>query len=79
VALRTTPDCSAEPIHQALATHLVRPHPRRIETVKKGTFVELVYSGRIKPDGDGHALVRSLQACPGVVGVEVVFSESAAT
>ena len=78
VALRTTPDCPAGPIHQALATHLVRPHPRRIETVKKGTFVKLVYSGRIKPDGDGHALIRSLQACPGVVGVEVVFSESAA-
>ena len=78
VALRTTPDCPAGPIHQALATHLVRPHPRRIETVKKGTFVKLVYSGRIKPDGDGHALIRSLQECPGVVGVDVVFSESAA-
>jgi len=77
VAVRTTPDCPAEPIQQALATHLVLPRPRRIETVKKGTFVELVYSGRIKPDGDGHALVRSLQACPGVVGVELVFAEKA--
>jgi len=78
VALRTTLDCPAGPIQQALATHLVRPQPRRIETVKKGTFVELVYSGRIKPDGDGHALVRSLQTCPGVVGVDLVFAESAA-
>lgn len=49
-----------------------------METVKKGALVKLVYSGRIRPDGDGHALIRPLQDCPGVVGVEVVFSESAA-
>ena len=78
VALRTAPDSPTGPIEQALATHLDRPQPRRIETVKKGTLVELVYSGRIKREGEGHALVRSLQACPGVVGVDVVFAESAA-
>ncbi|RLS49298.1 MAG: DUF4956 domain-containing protein [Planctomycetota bacterium] len=78
VALRTTPDCPAGPIQQALATHLVRPHPRRIETVKKGTLVKLVYSGRIKPDTDGHALIRTLQDCPGVADVEVVFTEPSA-
>jgi uncharacterized membrane protein SirB2 len=79
VALRTTPDCQTGLIEQALAAHLDRPQPRRIETVKKGTLVELVYAGRIKREGEGHALVRSLQACPGVVGVDVVFSEPGAS
>ena len=46
--------------------------------MKKGTLVKLVYSGRIKPNGDGHALIRSLQECPGVVGVDVVFAEPSA-
>ena len=76
VILRTTPDSPAGPIQQTLATHLDALRPRRIETVKKGALVELVYSGRLKRDGDGHTLVRSLQACPGVAGVEVVFPES---
>ena len=77
VALRTSPDCPAGPIQEALASHLDHPQARRIETVKKGTQVELVYSGRMKRAGDGPALVRSLQACPGVVGVDLVFPESA--
>jgi len=76
VSLRTAPECPVEPVRQVLAAHLDRPLQRRIETVKKGTLVEMVYTGRVKRDGDGHALVRSLQACPGVVGVDVVFSES---
>ena len=76
VALRTTPDSPVEPIRQALATHLDCPRQRRIETVKKGTQVELVYSGRMRRDGEGHTLVRALQACPGVVGVDLVFPES---
>jgi hypothetical protein len=33
----------------------------------------------LKQDGDGHALVRSLQACPGVADVDVVFAEPTAT
>jgi len=77
VILRTTPECPAGPIREALTTHLDRPQPRRIETVKKGTLVDVVYSGRMNRDGDGHALVRALQACPGVVGVELVFAEKA--
>ena len=75
VILRTTPECPAGPIREALTTHLDRPQPRRIETVKKGTLVDVVYSGRMNRDGDGHGLVRALQACPGVVGVELVFAE----
>lgn len=79
VILRTTPECSGGPIREALAAHLDSPQPRRVETVKKGTLVDVVYSGRMNRDGDGHALVRSLQACPGVVGVELVFAEKAMT
>jgi hypothetical protein len=77
--VRTTPDAPAGPIQQVLSTHLDALRPRRIETVKKGTLVELVFTGRLKQDGDGHALVRSLQACPGVADVDVVFAEPTAT
>ena len=79
VSVRTTPDAPAGPIQQVLSTHLDALRPRRIETVKKGTLVELVFTGRLKQDGDGHALVRSLQACPGVADVDVVFAEPTAT
>jgi hypothetical protein len=79
VILRTTPDSPAGPIQQTLATHLDALRPRRIETVKKGALVEVVYSGRMHRTGDGPTLVRSLQACPGVVGVELVFAEKAMT
>jgi phosphate/sulfate permease len=78
VSVRTNPDAPVGPIRQVLSTHLDALRPRRIETVKKGTLVELVFAGRLKRDGDGHALVRSLQACPGVADVEVVFAEPTA-
>lgn len=75
VSLRTTPECPAGAIREALAAQLDQVRSRRIETVKKGTLVEMVYTGRMKPGGEGQALVRALQSCPGVVGVDVVFAE----
>ncbi len=79
VSLRTEPGCSPARVQQTLASHLDGCREKRIETVKKGTLVELVYTGRMKQDSDGHALVQALQSCPGVVGVEVLFPESAST
>jgi hypothetical protein len=65
--------------HHLLASHLDDCRERRIETVKKGTLVEFVYSGRMQADSDGHALVQALQSCPGVVGVEVLFPDPGST
>ena len=79
VALRAEPGCSAAEVRQALAAHLDDCRERRIETVKKGTLVEFVYSGRMQADSDGHALVQALQSCPGVVGVEVLFPDPGST
>lgn len=75
VTLRTEPSLSPAAATEALARHLDDLRPRRVETVKKGTLVELCWSGRLRAGGDASALVGSLQALPGFVGAEVVFPD----
>jgi hypothetical protein len=74
VLVRTTPQCPPDAVQSVLATHLDDCRPRRIETVKKGTLLELVSTGRMARGGDGQKLVQALQACPGVVAVELTFN-----
>ncbi len=76
VSLRAEPECTPAALEALLAAHLDDCRPRRIETVKKGTLVELVYSGRLKPGSDGYSVVQALQAAPGVVGVDLLFPDA---
>ena len=75
VTLRAEPSLPCGAAGDILARYLVDIRPRRIETVKKGTLVEQVWTGRLKADGDTQGLVDALRLTPGVVAAEVVFPE----
>ncbi len=75
VTLRTETGAAAGRAADALAPHLDDIRPRRVETVKKGTLVEQVWTGRLKSTSDPETLVGALRATPGFSGAEVVFPD----
>ncbi|MFM7249116.1 MAG: DUF4956 domain-containing protein [Planctomycetaceae bacterium] len=75
IVVRTDGSTPPGAVRASLERHLDGCRQRRIETVKKGTLVEQVWSGRLRVADGGEGLVAALRDTPGVTAVDVVFPD----
>jgi len=75
VVLRSDGSPPPGAVRGVLERHLEGPRQRRVETVKKGTLVEQVWSGRLRAADGAERLVADLRGLAGVAGVDVVLAE----